>query len=239
MDLAGLAHRIDDELRARATPGRAEREKAYLKSPLAHYGTAVPAVRAVAQDVARRHPQMTREDLLLLVDALWARPVHELRLVTVELLHALEARLDAVADAALLERLVRASGTWALVDPLATSVVGRLCERAPELGPVLDRWAVDDDYWVRRASLLALLPGLRRGEGDFDRFSRYADALLDDRELFVAKAIGWVLRDTARKRPDLVYQWLLPRAAKASGVTVREAVKAMSAEQRAAVLAAR
>ncbi len=61
----------------------------------------------------------------------------------------------------------------------------------------------------------------------------------EERGLFIRKAVGWVLRDTGRKRPDLVYEWLLPRAARASGVTIREAVKPLRAVQRAAVLAAR
>ncbi len=45
-----------------------------------------------------------------------------------------------------------------------------------------------------------------------------------------------VLRDTARKRPAMVYEWLLPRATRASGVTVREAVKYLPDDQRTAVL---
>jgi 3-methyladenine DNA glycosylase AlkD len=147
-------------------------------------------------------------------------------------------RLQA-ADIELVERLLRQAQTWALVDELAAVVVGGLVEHHAELGSVLDRWAVDDDFWIRRSVLLALLVPLRRGDGDFQRFSRYADGMLDEEEFFIRKAIGWVLRDTARKRPDLVYRWLLPRAARASGVTVREAVKPLSAEQRAAVLAAR
>ena len=238
MDLGGLADAIDAELRARATPGRAEHERAYLKSALEHYGTGVPAVRAVAEDAARRHPRMERDELIAVADALWSAPAHERRLVTIELLRLHGGRLGA-ADVPLLERLLRESRTWALVDPLATSVVGPLVERLPELGAALDRWAADDDFWVRRGALLALLPGLRRGEGDFERFSRYADAMLDEREFFVRKAIGWVLRETAKKQPDLVYQWLLPRAARASGVTLREAVKPLTGRQRAAVLAAR
>jgi hypothetical protein len=48
-----------------------------------------------------------------------------------------------------------------------------------------------------------------------------------------------VLRETARKRPDLVYDWLLPRAMRASGVTIREAIKPLSATQRDAIDAAR
>jgi 3-methyladenine DNA glycosylase AlkD len=79
-----------------------------------------------------------------------------------------------------------------LVDPLAASVVGRLAERCPQLGVVLDRWVTDDDFWIRRSALLALLGGLRRGEGDFVRFARYADSMLANKQFFGRKAIGWV-----------------------------------------------
>ena len=91
-----------------------------------------------------------------MVEDLWARPVHERRMAAVELL-ALNADRLRYEDAALLERLLRESRTWALVDGLATSVAGRLVEGDERFGPVLDRWATDDDFWIRRSSLLALL----------------------------------------------------------------------------------
>jgi 3-methyladenine DNA glycosylase AlkD len=237
-DVGELIEQVDISLRSRGTPERAEHEKAYLKSELRHYGTSVPAIRSVAKEVASDHPGLSRDDLLALVGALWAVPVHERRMAAVELLDTYHRHLRE-EDIVLLERLLRESRSWALVDPLAASVVGRLAERHPQLGLVLDRWAGDPDFWIRRAALLALLVPLRRGEGDFERFARYADTLLDDKEFFVRKAIGWVLRDTARKRPDLVYGWLLPRAVRVSAVTLREAVKPLSEPQRAAVLAAR
>lgn len=229
---------VDAELRARGSPERAAHERAYLKSELRHHGTSVPALRVVAREVHRRHPDLGHDGLVALVDALWRTGVHECRMVAVELLELGGDRLGG-GDLDLLERLLREARTWALVDGLAASVVGPLVERTPELGDVLDRWAADGDVWVRRAALLALLLPLRRGAGDFERFSRLADRLAGDREFFVRKAIGWVLRDTARTRPDLVYEWLLPRAAQLAGLTVREAVKPLSAEQRAAVLARR
>lgn len=238
VDIGALAEAIDAELRAGGTPERAEKEKAYLKSELRHYGTSVPTTRAVAKATARQHPDLTHDQLVALIDALWAVPVHERRVVSVELLDLYSDQLDP-GDAALLERLLRESRTWALVDGLAASVVGRLVERYAELGTVLDRWATDSDFWLRRSAMLALLIPLREGRGDFDRYGRYADAMLDEQEFFIRKAIGWVLRDTARKRPDLVYEWLLPRAARASSVTIREAVKPLSATQRDAILTAR
>ena len=241
-DPAHLAAQIDAGLRARARPERAAGERAYLKSSLEHYGTSMPAIRAAVRDVVGRGV-LTHDDLVALVEQLWAAPadaspVHERRVAAVETLEAHGPALRAV-DIGLLERLLREARTWALVDGLAASVVGPLVEREDSLGPTLDRWAADEDFWMRRSALLALLLALRRGEGDFDRFGRYADAMLEEKEFFIRKAIGWVLRDTGRKRPDLVFAWVLPRAARASGVTLREAVKPLSPEQRDAVLAAR
>lgn len=91
---------------------------------------------------------------------------------------------------------------------------------------------------MRRTALLAHLPALRRGEGDWDRFAELADRMLEQRESFVRKAIGWVLRETAKRRPQLVADWLEPRVQRAAGLTVREAVKPMPAHDRDRVLAA-
>lgn len=236
MALDGLIAEVDGQLRAQVVPGRAEHEKAYLKSGLEHYGVPVPAIRAVAKSV--RKLGLSHDELVDVVETLWSAPVHEHRMAAVEVLRAYVDRL-VPTDMALLERLLRESRTWALVDGLAVSVVGPLVERAPAAAAVLDRWVVDDDFWLRRSALLASLESLRRGEGDFDRFGRYADAMLDEKEFFIRKAIGWVLRDTGRKRPEMVFGWLLTRAARASGVTLREACKPLSAEQRAAIEAAR
>jgi 3-methyladenine DNA glycosylase AlkD len=85
--------------------------------------------------------------------------------------------------------------------------------------------------------MLALLKPLRRGDGDFERFGRYADLMLAEKEFFIRKAIGWILRDTGRRRPQLVAEWLAPRVSRASGVTMREAVKPLPAEVRDQLLA--
>jgi 3-methyladenine DNA glycosylase AlkD len=194
-------------------------------------------MRQIVRTVKREHPGFNRPGLAAMVGILWARRQFEQRMMAVLLLEAFQPLLRPT-DMKLLERLIRESKTWAFVDELAIAIVGPLVERSPELRRVLDRWATDDDFWIRRSAMLALLRPLRRGDGDFTRFARYAEAMLHEREFFIRKAIGWVLRETAKKRPDLVYQWFLPRCAVASGVTVREAVKYLSSRQRADLLEA-
>jgi 3-methyladenine DNA glycosylase AlkD len=187
----------------------------------------------VVMKFAKEHPGLSHDELVALVSALWSHPVHEARAASAMLLD-FHAQLLTPSDLGLLERLVRESRTWALVDVLAGDVTGKLIYRHPEAATRLDTWATDGDFWLRRAALLAHLEPLKRGER-FDRFGAYADAMLDEKEFFIRKAIGWVLRETGKRRPDEVFEWLAPRARRASGVTMREAVKYLKPRQREAL----
>jgi 3-methyladenine DNA glycosylase AlkD len=224
-------------LRRHRNPARAPSEKAYLKSDLEFLGVGLPEMRRIVRAVKQHDGELNRREVLALVRALWKTPVFERRMMVVLLLEAFQPLLQP-ADISMLERLIRQSKTWAFVDELAIAITGPLVERYPALLRVLDHWATDEDFWLRRSAMLALLRPLRRGRGDFPRFGRYADRMLKEREFFIRKSIGWVLREAGKPLPDMVYGWLLPRAARASGVTVREAVKYLSPSQRAEVLSA-
>jgi len=231
-----LAARIETTLAPLGTPERAVSEKAYLKSELVHLGVTVPVVRQAIKAIVHAEPGLDHDALVIAIEAMWARGIFELRSSAVELL-VLRRDVLGAADMPLLERLLRESKTWALVDFLSTAVVGELVVAHPALARTLDRWAKDDDFWIRRAAMLSLLVPMRKGGGDFDRFARYADAMLEEKEFFIRKAIGWILREVSRKRPQLVVDWLAPRAHRASGLTLREATRHLTVKQQMQVLA--
>src|SRR5205085_385187 len=81
--------------------------------------------------VRRVAPSLDRDGLLAVVDELWTGPVFDRRLAAAMLLDA-RADLLRPIDLALLERLIRASHTWALVDVLAGDVAGAVLVRHPE-----------------------------------------------------------------------------------------------------------
>jgi 3-methyladenine DNA glycosylase AlkD len=226
---ATIVAELDEMLLRAGDPGRAVQEKAYLKSPIDHYGASVPAIRRAVKMMVPG--VLEHDELLRLVHLLWSSPVHEQRMAAVILLEERAAALEP-DDLLLIEEMIRASFTWAYVDTLATSVAGPLIERDPGLAARLDRWAVDDCFWVRRAAMLALLLALRRGEGDWKRFTRYADRMLAETEFFIRKAIGWVLRDTSKKRPALVRRYVASRLDRLSGLTFREAVRRLPESDR-------
>lgn len=247
MTIEAIAAEIERELRSRGDPRRgrgqqADREKHIPDPPgprikLEYLGARVPLVRSTTKAALRAHPPVERSDLVTLAERLWDGGVYDLRLAAIDALRARIELLEA-EDMQTLERFVREAQTWALLDTLSISVLAPLVERYPELVATLDRWAEDEDFWVRRQAMLSLLPALRGGGGDFERFAGYADAMLDEREFFIRKAIGWVLREVSKKRPAIVAEWLAPRTGRASGVTFREAVKYLDADDRERLTAA-
>ena len=223
VDVAKLSRAIETELKSSGSRERAAGEKRYLKSDMDFLGATLADIRRVARQAARG---LDRDAALRLAEKLWSAPTFERRMAAALILelHADDLRS---ADLKLIERLIRQSRTWALVDVLSGDVVGEIGLHL-RIRRTLDRWSRDDDFWVRRSSLLAELSPLKHG-APFEPFARRADAMLDETEFFIRKAIGWVLRETSKKRPDEVYRWIAPRTHRASGVTMREAVKYLDA----------
>jgi hypothetical protein len=114
---------------------------------------------------------------------------------------------------------------------ILTLAAGGIALRDRSSWPLIDEWAIDADFWVRRSALLALLPGVRAGRPDLTRFNRYAEPMLAEKEFFIRKAIGWVLREISRRDPAWVASWTERHLSEMSGVTFREAVRRLPASE--------
>jgi len=215
-----------------AAAGKAERatyERAYMKSALKFHGVDAATVRATCAEFCKAHA-LDHDALVGVVDALYATDWFDLHSAAVGVLER-RRKLVGVGDAAWLIGLVRCSACWAHVDWLATKIVPHALPEKPRT--LLRGWARDDDFWVRRTALLAQLDALRAGGGDFALFAELAVPMLGEKEFFIRKAIGWVLRDTSKKRPELVRQFVDAHAGEMSGLTLREATRRLPAHLRA------
>jgi 3-methyladenine DNA glycosylase AlkD len=210
---------------------RADAEKAYLKSTLRFHGVTLPEIRRTCADFCHERPGLDHAGLRAAADALMATDFHDLRSAAIGLLERRHALLGP-DDLPWLVGLVHHTGNWAHVDWLATKIIGPLATGHPRAPSLLRAWAADNDFWLRRTALLAQLDALRRGGGDFPLFEALAVPMLGEREFFIRKAIGWVLRDISRRRPELTRGFLLRHGARASGLTWREASRRLPAAMR-------
>lgn len=216
------------------SPTRAAGTKAYLKSDLRFWGADLPTIRMAVLDYSQSHRELTRSDLRGIAVALYDEDVHELRAAAIGVLERQRAKLTD-RDLPWLIGLVRRSKSWAYVDWIAPKVIGDVLARYPRSKRVLRLWARDPSFWVRRAALLAEHDALRAGEGDFALWSALAASMLDEREFFIRKAIGWVLREVSKKRPELTFAFLSEHRHRVSGLSLQEGAKYLPARHRVAL----
>ena len=212
-------------------PERAAQQQAYMKSELPYVGLGAPALKTLLRPILADHrfadrAQWEAAALELFEDAThreeWYAAVALLR-------HRSYAPWRDPDLLPLLEELVRLGAWWDVVDEIAGHLVGHvLLDHRAAATPVIDVWALDpESMWVRRTAMLAQL---RHAEvTDTDLLERVLVANLDDtaygREFFIRKALGWALRQHARRDPGWVRTFVGTHADRLSGLSRREALK--------------
>ena len=222
---------MDRRLRAAGRPERARFDSAYLKSDLVFYGVTLPEIHRIAREYTREHPEIDRRSLRALAVGAFRTRKHDLRTVAIAIVDRRRALLED-RDLPWLIDVADACNTWAHIDWLAVGVIGDVIARYPASRRWLARWATQKNFWVRRTAILAQHDQLKRGEGDWPLFVRVTDPMLGETEFFIRKAIGWVLREVSKKYPKRVFDYILPRRDRMSGLTLREGAKYLSDGQR-------
>jgi hypothetical protein len=153
---------IDEALQYQATWQRAEEHRARFGDGIQYYGCSVGAIRATLRDTARRHPELSHDDITALSSLLWEADVYERRLAAVILLQT-HLRALVVSDLTRLEGFLRSSALGEVADvlarevirPLVSSLEGRERSRADS---VVARWADGDERILRRAAAVVNSP---------------------------------------------------------------------------------
>ena len=215
---------LRERLRPHADPERARAQQAYLKTDMPMLGTTRPVQKQVFRAFLREHAPADRAAWEAGALALWAGPERDLKYAAVDWVKGFRGRYLDLEAVPLLGRLVREGAWWDLVDDLAANAVGPIVlAHREEMRPVLERWIVDPDLWVRRTAILAQLK--HREETDLDQLLAFCLRQADDRSFWIRKAIGWALRQHAHTDPDVVRAFLAEHGDRFSGLSRREASK--------------
>eukprot|EP00797_Seminavis_robusta_P031567 Sro68_g038000.2 (208) ;mRNA; f:36700-37323 len=111
---------------------------------------------------------------------------------------------------------------WDFVDPIAVNLIGKvaLLEQA-KIEPLLRQWIDDEQHmWLRRTALLAQLKHKKQTKEDL--LFEFCRKRMHEKEFFIRKAIGWVLREYGKTSPESVVQFLQQEKANLSGLSYRE-----------------
>jgi len=205
---------------------RAAPMAAYMKDVAPFLGIATPERRQALRTAWAGLDALDTAETAEAVRALWALPQREYQYAACDLLAREQRRLPGGFLADPVQQVLTDRPWWDTVDSLGTAVITPLVHRHPEQVDLMWRWWDSGDRWLVRAAIQHQR-GLKE-QTDLDRLFTMCDRYAGDHEFFVAKAIGWALRDVTRWDPDAVRAFL-DRHLDLSATARREAVRGLAA----------
>jgi len=114
--------------------------------------------------------------------------------------------------------------SWALVDALCPLVLTPSLLKYPDELRRLKRWSRSKNLWLRRASVVTLIPLARHGQYLSTSY-QFVMALSKDKEDLIHKATGWLLREAGKTDPARLQKFLLAKGTRLPRTTVRYAIE--------------
>jgi len=241
VDPSQLAAKAVSRLRAQADPAVATRSRTYFKphDRVRFFGVRHADVRRLARDLrAAVDGSWGAAEAIAFCERMLGRPEMEAKTLGCVFL----GRYRETFPRGLFRRagswLARGDcDNWAAVDTLCPEVVTPLVAAHPDLLPRLAAWGRSRNLWLRRASLVTLVPLARRGERLGAAYAA-ARSLLGDEEDLIHKAAGWLLREAGRTDDARLERFLRRHGPRVPRTTLRYAIERMPAARRRAIMAA-
>ena len=193
----------------------------YLKDVAPFLGIRTPLRRVTLRKIFKGAPEPTSAQLGKTARALWKLSEREYQYAACDMLATLNKYLDADFLAEHGEYLITHKPWWDTVDSLGSAIVSPLTLRYNSL-KLMNAWNKSDDIWLVRAAIQHQRG--RKTETDIPLLLKYCHDHADDHTFWVAKAIGWALRELAYFDRPTVTKFLKDHP-NLDRVAVREALK--------------
>jgi len=216
-----LLLRIRQELEKAANPGIAPAMSRYMRDQFPFLGVPTPVRRAATRRVLGRMAAPDAGVIARWSRRLWAEPEREFQYVACDLLARWNRALDHRFLAETVEALIISKSWWDSVDALRPTVMA-VVQREPGAVNQMYKWIESENIWLVRSALMHQLT--LRGGADQRRLFELCARHAKDTEFFVAKAVGWALRDYSYSDPKAVLSFVA-RHPELSPLARREALK--------------
>jgi len=217
---------IIGELKGLGKQERKEKIVLYLKtSSLEFIGVELPDIHRTVKQYIKG---LSVDDLPTVMEGLWKIETFEVRLAAIDVLkvYAKKGSVDIGMDYA--DRWVEVGDTWGIIDPLCSPTIGSMLLRDTGVEDTLRSWRSSGNFWRRRASVLPFryLTLKSQYKPEFnDKILEAVSPHLSDKEFFVGKATGWVLRELSKRDPKLVKKYFDENRSTMTKLVIREGSK--------------
>ena len=212
---------LQDLLPSLGDPKVAFGAHAYMKGVAPFIGIRAPERRKVAKELAKKLPPPTSDELGQTARALWKLPEREYHYLACDLIEIFVECADKKFLADHVEFLISNKSWWDTVDLLGSDAVSPLTLKYQSV-TLMRKWSKSSNIWLNRAAIQHQRG--RKSETDIPHLLEFLEYHSDQSEFFIAKAIGWALRDLSRVN-NLEVKKFLKEHPELDKVAVGEALK--------------
>ena len=216
---------ITNELQRHGNTTKVPQMQAYMKTVQLFYGVQSKLRKQIFRNAIKKYPITSRIEWEKVILELWNGTHREEMYQALEIAQRYKKYHNEEAWP-LFEILLRSATNWDTVDGIAPSLIGGLVDKYRYFEKNIWEWSDDENFWVRRTSLLVHLKHKERT--NIKLLSQTILKLSHEKEFFIRKAIGWVLRQYSYTDSQWVSQFVEKYEDKLSGLSKREALKAIN-----------
>ena len=213
---------VQTTLEAQANPESAVAMSAYMRNQFPYLGIDSPTRRALVLGVLREEGGKKLLLDLDIVRSLAALPEREYFYAGLDYLDYLSKSLTP-QDFPALAKITTTKPWWDSIDYLRKMVSATVKAYPQEGRAVMNQWLDSDNFWLRRIPLNHMLGW--KGDTDREWLARAILSCAHEKEFFIAKAIGWSLREYAKTDPDWVREFVEDNRGRLQPLSVREGLK--------------
>lgn len=218
-----LFSQLQQQFAQHADPERAAQKQAYMKSTMPFWGLVKPAIKTIAQPIITAYKPATNEEYRSAVDHLFANATHREEWYAAILYARAHKKYISADNCDLFISIVLKTQWWDIVDETAVHLVGKSLCAHPHLASRLKNWIHHENMWVRRTALLTQLQ--YKKDTDFQLLAQLITCVHHEKEFFIRKAIGWVLREYSKTNPKAVADFISLHKNTLSQLSIREGSK--------------
>lgn len=225
---------VASALRPHRDPRRARASSHIINTKLEYWGLPVPIQRRVFRH-GFSFSALSADRQSKIWDYIWQHSqVFE---VMKQPLFYFESQIghNTINDWQLLKSWASKIENWEHSDNYA-KIVADLHERFPaQIYPTLHKWNSSVNPWLRRLSVTSLFcySTLRCRQPPLSRVLSLVRPLLEDRHPYVAKAVGWTLREAGNVYPEQIFRFLKQNAPRLAAVSFSYATEKISPSRKA------
>jgi 3-methyladenine DNA glycosylase AlkD len=187
-------------------PNNAGPMKSYMKNQFDFLGIKSPERRELMKPFLTKSSLPSTEKLWTILQELWEMPEREYQYIAMELF----SKYNKMVKKSWIEyydHLITHKSWWDTVDFIAATLVGNYFLKFPEqIHSVTSGWMKSGNIWLQRSCLLFQLK--YKDKTDKELLTSFIIPLSNSKEFFIAKAIGWALRELSKTDPAWVRSFI-------------------------------